>query len=256
MKRNVFLILLMSVVLSGFFISWNQSSYDEIEEVLKKADFYRGGQVPGVTWSLTVENIEKGEIKNEIGLLVEAASSTSQQFVLITFLEPRKYVGQKLLVRDNNMWFIRKGLRNPVPISSRQRLTGSASNADVATANYFKDYEIVSYEEEEYEGVPCWLLTLEAKNNLVSYPKVLYRITKTENYGIHARYYGKSDKLIKEAAFEYENTVVYDQKEYSYLSKVVISDRINKEDKTYLNVSPAKFVRFNNSKFQKDRLLD
>lgn len=256
MKSSIVIkIVGLAILIVGSF-SWRSTSLVEINEVLKQADFYRGGQVPGVTWALTVQNIEQGKLKSEIGLLVEAASDDDSQYVLITFLEPRKYIGQKLLVRDNSMWFIRKGLRNPVPISSRQRLTGSAANADVSTANYYKDYSIKRYEEVTYKDTACWLLTLEAKNNLVSYPTIKYWITKKENFGIYAQYYGKSEKLIKEAYFQYDNKVVYDGKQESYISEVEIIDNINKEDKTLLNIAPAEFKSFNNSKFQKDRLLD
>ncbi|XLS29700.1 outer membrane lipoprotein-sorting protein [Flavobacteriaceae bacterium M23B6Z8] len=256
MKSNIVIKIFGLVLLLISSNSWRSTNLTEISEVLKQADFYRGGQVPGVTWGLTVQNIEKGTLKSEIGLLVEAASDDDSQYVLITFLEPRKYIGQKLLVRDNSMWFVRKGLRNPVPISSRQRLTGSAANADVSTANYYKDYSIKNYEEVVFKDAECWLLTLEANNNLVSYPTVKYYITKKENFGIYAQYYGKSGKQIKEAYFKYENKVIYNGKEQPYISGVEIVDNINKEDKTLLNIAPAEFRSFNNSKFQKDRLLD
>lgn len=239
-----------------FLISWKSDLAPDMDEVLKTADFYRGGQVPGVTWGLTVQNIEQGDLKNEITLKVEATSDEDRQFVLITFLNPRKYVGQKLLVRDNSMWFMRKGLRSPVPISSRQRLTGSAANADVSTANYYKDYKIKGATSGAHNGVECWILDLEAKTNLVSYPSIKYYITKSENFGLYAEYYGKSGKLIKEASFKYNNKVTYKDKEYAYISEVEIRDRINKEDRTLLNIEPAQFVSFNNSKFQKERLVD
>ncbi|WP_340200595.1 outer membrane lipoprotein-sorting protein [Ascidiimonas sp. W6] len=250
-ERSFILIFFITVL-----VSWKPVPPPDMSEVLKVADFYRGGQVPGVMWDLNVQNIEKGSLKNEISLMVEATSDDDNQFVLITFLKPRKYVGQKLLVRDNSMWFMRKGLRSPVPISSRQRLTGSASNADVSTANYYKDYAIIESISGTHEGKECWVLTLEAKTNLVSYPKIKYWITKDGNFGIYAKYFGKSEKLIKEASFSYKNKVVFQKKEYSYISNIVIVDKINKEDKTVLNIEPAQFVNFNNSKFQKDRLLD
>ena len=154
------------------------------------------------------------------------------------------------------MWFMRKGLRGPVPISSRQRLSGSAANADVGTANYFKDYNIISSKSGSYKGIDCWILDLEAKSNLVSYSGIKYWVAKKENYGVFAEYYGKSGKLIKVAAFSYDNRVMYEGKEYPYISQVEIRDKINTEDRTLLNMTPAQFVTFNNSKFQKDRLVD
>jgi len=224
--------------------------------LLKEADFHRGGHVPGISWDLNVKNIEKGKQRNEIRLLVEASVNEENLFALINFIGPRKYKGQKLLVRDNNMWFAKPGLRNPVPISSRQRLTGSAANADVASANYYNEYNILSGEEGEHKGTACWVLELEANSRLVSYPKLKYWISKEGSLGLKAEFYGKSGKLIKQATFEYENTVEYDSKEHAYVSKVNIYDNINKEDKTLLDITNIRFAKFNSSKFQKNRLLD
>jgi hypothetical protein len=229
---------------------------DDLGDVLKKADFYRGGQVPGVSWDLKVQNIEKGQIKNELSLLVEASSVDDRQYALITFLEPKKFQGQKLLVRDNNMWFSKIELRSPIPISSRQRLSGPASNADVAAANYFNDYSIASSEETIINNTPCTMLDLHAKNNLVAYPRIKYWISKNKNFGLQAEFYGKSDKIIKVANFEYNNKVEYKSAKYDYISKITITDMINNEDKSILNISTIKFQDFNNSKFQTNRLKD
>ena len=228
----------------------------DFKALLKKADFHRGGHVPGISWDLNVKNIEKGKKRNELNLLVEASVNDENLFALINFIGPRKYKGQKLLVRDNNMWFAKPGLRNPVPISSRQRLTGSAANADVASANYFNEYDILSGEAGEYEGQACWVLTLEANSRLVSYPKLTYWISQDEALGLKAEFYGKSGKLIKEATFEYENIVELNSEKHAYVSKVSIYDNINKEDKTLLDITNIRFAKFNSSKFQKNRLLD
>ncbi|MEL6863503.1 MAG: outer membrane lipoprotein-sorting protein [Bacteroidota bacterium] len=229
---------------------------EDMAEVLKQADFYRGGQLSGISWDLKVDNYVKGKLKNEITIKVEASSFKVHQFALATFKAPRKYKGQKLLVRDNNMWFSKPGLRQPVAISSRQRLSGTAANADIASANYYNDYDIVEESEGELDGQPCWILELEAKNNLVSYPRVKYWISKTTQQGLKTEFYGKSKKLIKTATYEYENVLEYKKVKYAFISRVNIFDRINKEDKTILNVSNIKVDRFSNAKFQKNRLLD
>lgn len=224
-------------------------------DALKKSDFYRGG-TEGVTWNVRVQNIEKDNMTDDLNLLVEAASDVQHVHSLITFVSPQKFEGQRLLLRDNNMWFMKKGLMAPVPISGRQRLSGRASNADVASSNYYKDYDITTVEEAVLDNKPCWLLNLTAKNNLVTYPQVKYWLTKDDNFGIKAEYYGKSDKLIKSAVFEYGNTVNYKGKGFRYLSRIIISDMINTSDRTVLNISNVRFTAFNKFKFEKDRLMD
>ncbi|MCK8522361.1 outer membrane lipoprotein-sorting protein [Aquimarina sp. D1M17] len=230
-----------------------ETDYDTI---LKRADQYRGGQVPGISWEVQVQNIEEGAIRNELNLKVEASTTDTQQFALITFLKPKKYGGQKLLLRGNNMWFIKKGLSRPVPISGRQRLSGSASNADVASANYYQDYDISEVKETEIDGQEYWLYELVAKNNLVSYSKIKYWINKEDYHGVKAEFYGKSKKLIKTAFFKYQNEMLYENEKDKYISEVKIVDNINTEDSTILNMTSPEFKSFSNSKFQKSVLMD
>ncbi|MEM9824518.1 MAG: hypothetical protein AAF985_25755, partial [Bacteroidota bacterium] len=61
------------------------------EQILWKADFYRGGHIPGIAWDLEVQNIEKGKIKNEISLINEANVFETRLFALLKFLIHRKY---------------------------------------------------------------------------------------------------------------------------------------------------------------------
>jgi hypothetical protein len=249
--KKISILLIISILSTNFIFSQDQ----EVVKALKKSDFYRGGS-EGVEWSVKVQNIEQGQLKNDLILSVEGSANDNHFYSLISFIGPKKFEGQKLLIRDNSMWFIKQGLTNPVPISSRQRLSGSAANADVAAANYAKDYTIESVENGTFNNTNCWVLILTAKDNLITYPKVKYWISKKENFGLQAEFYGKSDKLIKTATFEYNNKIEYKSQKYDYLSKISISDMINKEDKTILSISSVSFPIFSSAKFQKERLLD
>jgi hypothetical protein len=248
-------VLPLALIIASLFTFSLVAQDAEVVKALKKSDFYRGGS-EGIEWDVKVQNIEQGELKNDLTLSVEGTATDDHFYSLISFVGPKKVEGQKLLIRDNNMWFMKKGLANPVPISSRQRLSGNAANADVAAANYSKDYTIEAAESGSFNNKPCWILDLKAKDNLVTYPRVKYWISKTENFGLQAEFYGKSNKIIKTATFEYNNKVNYKTKSYDYLSKISIADMINKDDKTILSISSISFPVFSSSKFQKDRLLD
>lgn len=249
-------VLLLLPIWVFFSASWRFTEEKDLYPVLKEADFHRGGQIKGISWDLHVQNYERGELKNELTLFVEASSLAERQFALIAFLEPKKFKGQKLLLRDNNMWFSKIDLRQPVAISSRQRLSGSAANADVASANYYNDYTIISSKEEQLDGQACWLLILEAKNPLVPYLRIDYWVTKQDHLGIQALFYGKSSKLIKSARFEYTNVVAYQAKKENFISRITIRDNVNTDDQTILNISNIHFENFSSAKFQKDRLQD
>jgi len=146
------------------------------------------------------------------------------------------------------MWFSKKGVEKRIPISGRQRLTGSAANADVANANYFIDYNIKSTKETVLDNKKCYLFVLESKNNLVSYSTVKYWISLDDNLGLKAEFFGKSDKLIKIATFEYNNFIKANVK---FISKIKIIDNINNGDYTLLEISNPKLTSFNMSKFDK-----
>jgi len=254
MKKHFGLILFTFLSIS---IGYSQSLADaDFDKVLKTADFYRGGQVPGISWDVDVRNFEKGQDREDIDLIVEAASEGERQYTLVSFSAPKKYEGQVFLVRDNNMFFMKPTLRRPVPISGRQRLSGTASNTDVASVNYYNDYNIANSAEGELNGQPCWILDLEAKNNLVSYAKIKYWISKKDNKGLKAEFRGNSGKLIKSATFKYENAVTYKSKKYKFISKVAITDAIDKEDRTTLYISKVKFPTYSSSKFQKSSLTN
>lgn len=244
--------MLLVFILGMNTVSFSQNNY---QEVIKNADVHLGGMIPGITWDLNVDNYEKGEVKNNLKLLVEASTVNSQKFALITFQEPVKFEGQKLLLRDNNMWFMKRGLNQPLPISGRQRLTGSAANADVASSNYSIDYTISGTTEEKLNNEECYVFLLEAKNNLISYARVKYWVTKKTNLAMKSEYYSKSgDKLIKTAFYEYANDFTYKSERTKFVSKISIMDNVTESNKTILNISTLRFPNFNNSKFEKDNL--
>ncbi len=254
MKKTILIFLTCVGLVSVSFKEINKEP--NFEEILKQSDFYRGGRVPGISWDLEVQNIEEGNLRNKLNLKVEATTNSESQFALISFLKPKKYNGQRLLLRGNNMWFVKRGMRRPVPISGRQRLSGSAANADAAAANYFIDYDIKNTLSEVLDGKDCWKLELVAKNSLVSYSKIDYWISKDENFGLKADFFGKSGKLIKTGYFDYQNDVTFEGKPCKYISKITIVDKINTEDKTILEILEPAFKNFSNAKFQKNSLLE
>ena len=243
MKKITLKIILL--LISNSILSQNN---DKNYEILKAADMHRGGQLSGVSWSLEVKNYKKLALENEISLVVEASTIENNQFALASFLKPKKFADQKLLIRNNSMWFSKKGIEKKIPISGRQRLTGSAANADVANANYFIDYTIKSSEETTLDNKKCNLFILSAKNNLVSYSIIKYWISLDGNLGLKAEFYGKSDKLIKTATFEYKNAI---KSNFKFISNIKIVDNINNNDYTTLDISNVKLTSFNMSKFDK-----
>ena len=106
--KKLSIMVIISFLAHNFLFSQDQ----EVIKALKKSDFYRGGS-EGVEWNVKVQNIEQGQLKNDLVLSVEGSANDSHFYSLISFMGPKKFEGQKLLIRDNSMWFIKQGLTNP-----------------------------------------------------------------------------------------------------------------------------------------------
>jgi outer membrane lipoprotein-sorting protein len=106
------------------------------EGLLKDADRARGGVATGITWNATVEATEEGQTSVRT-FLVKARGNDA----LVESLAPPRHKGEIMLFNDRTIWFVKPGLRKPVSISARQRLSGEAANGDIASTNYARDYE-------------------------------------------------------------------------------------------------------------------
>ena len=196
------------------------------KEILTKADEARGN-AEGVEWEIVIESVEGGR-QQQRTIRVTARSFNS----LAEFLAPPNVKGQKLLMLDRNMWFAKPGLSKTVPISPRQKLLGGAANGDIASTNYAGDYQIVQASEGMVNDEPCHLFDLRAVDNRATYDRIQYWISKERLVGLKAEFYTVSGKMFKTAAFEYENRIQIDGRPRPFISRMVITSAVMKEDVT------------------------
>jgi hypothetical protein len=196
------------------------------KDILRKADEARGN-AEGVEWEIAIDSVEAGR-QQQRTIRVTARGFNS----LAEFLAPPNVKGQKLLMLDRNMWFAKPGLSKPVPISPRQKLLGGAANGDIASTNYAGDYKIVQTSEDVVNKAPCYLFDLNAVDNRATYDRIKYWISKEHLVGLKAEFYTVSGKMFKTATFEYENSITIDGKPREFISKMVITSAIIKEDVT------------------------
>lgn len=229
------------------------NALDEIadpDEILMKSDLARGGGLPGLVWSIDVEDVNGKKVSLQ-SMTVKADNDNS----LVEFTSPSNISDQRLLVSGRNMWFIRKGLRRPVPISPRQRLIGQVSNGDVAATNYAGDYKSKLLGEEEVSNEKCFKLELTARDNEVTYPKIVYWISKQKGLGVKAEFYTLSDRVFKVANFRYENSINYLGKNFPFVSQMIIEDKINPNQRTLLKYSDARVVELSRKTFDLNYIL-
>ena len=219
------------------------------EEILRKSDEARGN-ASGIEWEIAMDSIESGR-EQQRTIRVSARGFNS----LAEFLAPANVKGQKMLMVDRNMWFAKPGLSKPVPISPRQKLLGGAANGDIASTNYAGDYKITQAAEDTVNKEPCHLFDLAAVDKRATYDRIKYWISKKRLAGVKAEFYTVSGKMFKTATFEYGNSITVDGESRPFISRMVITNAIIKEDVTTMNFRKVAFKNIPDSMFNLNLLV-
>ncbi len=199
------------------------------KEILHKADQARGN-TQGVEWQIHIKSVERGR-EQERTLRVRARRFDS----LAEFLAPPNVKGEKLLMLDRNMWFAKPGLSKPVPISPRQKLIGGASNGDIASTNYAGDYDVEKMSQEVINDENCYCFDLKAADKKATYDRIRYWVSVQRLVGVKAEFFSVSGKLFKSAVFQYNNRVTIDGKPREFISQMVITSALIKDDATTMD---------------------
>jgi hypothetical protein len=219
------------------------------QEVLERADQARGN-TEGLEWEIAIDSVENGREQNRTMKV-----SARLHDCLAEYLAPANVKGQKILMLDRNMWFVKPGLSKAVPISPRQKLLGGAANGDIATTNYAGDYKIVKTAEDVFNKEPCYLFELAAVDKKATYDRIRYWVSKERLVGVKAEFYTVSGKMFKTATFEYGNTMTVDGQQREVISKMIIVSAIIKEDVTTMRFRKLVFKKVPDSTFNLNLLL-
>jgi hypothetical protein len=157
-----------------FFIGWlfvlmgstAAMSFDG-EAALKRVDDIRA---PGDDFSFTVQ-VETDAGKNRT-MNVSVKDKTKG---LVRFIRPAKVEGRAILYVNDNMWIYVQGTRRALRISSRQRVLGGVSSADVARTVYSIDYKVSSVSVID-DGA---MLQLEPRTKAAAYGQIDIMIDET-----------------------------------------------------------------------------
>lgn len=194
----------------------------DAQGILKNSDQARGGGLPGIVWEIRLASRDGDKVDEPQRLVVKATDNSSVAEVQ----EPARSKGTKLLQVERNMWLTRPGLSKPIPISPRQRMSGQASNGDIAATNYAGDYEAQMNGTEVIDGELCHVLDLAAKHKRTTYDKIRYWVSVKRGVALKAEFYSLSGKLLKTARFDYENAIDHDGKRIPFVSKMTIRDAL------------------------------
>lgn len=169
----------------------------DAETLLKRSDTYRNGW-PSFVTHVRITNYESGK-PDEEALYEVSQKGTDKTYV--EFLSPRDK-GRHLLMLTDDMWIYLPDTSRPVRITPLERLSGDASNGDVARTNYATDYSAAYLRRENVGAVPCHVLDLTAKHKGATYQRILYWVRVADARPVKAEFYLTSGKHIKSATFD------------------------------------------------------
>lgn len=165
--------------------------------LLKRSDSYRNGW-PSYTLRVKITDYEAGKSDEEHFYEV-SQKGTDKTYV--EFMSPREK-GRHLLMLGDDMWIYLPDTSRPVRITPLERLSGDASNGDVARTNYAADYAPEYVREEKVGKDDCYVLNLTAKRKGATYQRILYWIRVEDARPVRAEFYLTSGKHIKSATFD------------------------------------------------------
>jgi len=204
---------------------------------LKSSDQARGGGFSGLVWEVHTTSTGTGmEDQTPQVLRLKAIDTASVAEVL----EPPNSKGSKILQSERNMWISKPGLKKPVAISPRQRLTGQAAIGDIAATNYARDYSATYLRDETVGDEPCHVLELTAVNRQTTYDRIVYWVSARRGVALRADFLSLSGKRLKSAEFEYGNSIIANGKSLAFVSRMTIADALTDARTTldYRRVKP------------------
>jgi hypothetical protein len=197
-------------------------------EILAQVDRSKNGFDSFVV-DVRITNYRRGAVDKVSNYQVSIKGANKS---LVKFVEAEDK-GKFLLTVDDFMWFYLRSASRPVRVTPLQRLSGNASNGDVAQTNLAENYETVSMTEEVVDGKPTYVLDLVAKRKSATYQGARYWVAKDSLLPLKAEFKLGSGKPSKRAVFvEYQ---LVDGRRV--LRRQEIYDLLRNEEKTVLEYS-------------------
>lgn len=227
----------------------NVFANDVATELLKASDQGRGGVADGVQWDAEIETFENGE-QSKRNFLVKA----KQQDAYVEATAPAKNKNEIFLFNDRQMWFFKPSLKKPVSISARQKLSGQASNGDIASTNYARDYLATLEKAEVINGEKFHVLLLKANVKNLTYDQIRYWISDKTKLAMRADFLTLQGKTFKIGQLEYKNKISIKGKSFPFVSQMIITDAKFNKNKSIIKYSNPKIVEHADSLFNVNNL--
>lgn len=207
--------------------------------------------------TVTLSEFEKGVLTDTSTLVSYSRmiEETGQFASLVRFVLPARDSGKLMLRNGKDLWFFDPSTKASVRLSPQQRLMGQASNGDVVTVNFAKDYvATVAAEESVQDGErrsrASIKLALMSSAENATYSAAELWVDAQNSAPIKAKFFADSGRLLKTAYYrKFQSQLGADRP-----SETVIIDGLNPQLVTLIRLSEFSFRNIPLAWFQRDYL--
>jgi hypothetical protein len=176
-------------------------------DIVAAADLARNPQ-EAFRQTLTLVDYDHGKARDHVTLSVYAKidPDTNQYRNLVRYVAPPRDAGKLVLLDGSKMWFYDPASKASVRVSPQQRVTGQASDGDVLTVNFARDYTAKVIGEETIKDADrtdrkAWHLELTAATDDAMYRRLEYWVEEDTYRAIKGKFYSDSGRLLKIAYY-------------------------------------------------------
>lgn len=228
----------------------------DAQAVLVASDAIRNPSQPFKV-TVTLTEFEKGQQVDSTTLVSYARTleAGGQFATVVRFVEPARDLGKLMLKNGKDLWFFDPGTKSSVRISPQQRLMGEASNGDVITVNFARDYKATHDSDEtikdgERKDRKAHKLLLAAATDDATYSAIELWVDAENRRPIKARFLADSGRLLKTAYYRrFQAQLGVDRP-----TETVIIDGLNPQQVTLVRLSDFSARNIPTSWFQRDFL--
>lgn len=207
--------------------------------------------------TVTLTEFDKGQQVDSTTLTSYARTleSGGQFASLVRFVEPARDAGKLMLKNGKDLWFYDPGTKSSVRISPQQRLMGEASNGDVITISFARDYKATHGAEEtitdgERKERKSHKLLLTAATDDATYASIELWVDADNRRPIKARFLADSGRLLKTAYYRRFQSQLGAERP----TETVIIDGLNPQQVTLVRLTDFAARNIPTTWFQRDYL--
>ena len=203
--------MLVAMALCG--VAWVAHASPDAQVILAASDDVRNPQPQfGLTNTLVEYRNGKQVDTSTLAIYSKTDQSNGQFRSLVRYVAPARDANKLILLNGKDMWFYDPSGKASIRLSPQQRLLGQASNGDVVSVNFAKDYHAtLANEEDTTDGERqirhCYKLALSASTPDATYHHIEMWVATTNNHPVKARFYTESGKMLKTAYYRHYQKV-------------------------------------------------